>query len=304
MARKPKTPRPHHVAHKREKRTKRFLKVYAPYIPLLVIVGLGLFLSSYNEFNRSSNKTVLSYATNTSDTGLLEATNKARSDNNLTALSLSPSLDQAAQAKAEDMAARDYWSHNTPDGKEPWYFIEQAGYSYYKAAENLAYGFETSRSTVSGWMNSPSHRENLLDKSLEQVGFGIVNVPNYQKKGPQTIVVAMYGKPLSNTVAAAPASQPAIQPAVTKPLSQSANQQKNISYIQTLTNGRMPWISFALGLSMGIILAYLVLKHGHSLQRKIRRGEKFILHHPLLDTTLIALVALMAIVSQTAGTIY
>lgn len=303
MARKPKSTKPHHVGHKNEKRSKRFLKVYAPYIPLLIIVGLGMFLSNYSEFKHNSNKNVLSYATNVGDDGLLDATNKARSANSLPALSMNTVLDRAAQTKADDMASRNYWAHNTPDGKEPWYFIEQAGYGYYKAAENLAYGFDSSKSTVSGWMNSPSHRENVLDSELSEVGFGIANVPNYQGKGPQTIVVAMYGKPLTlATPATAQNPAPATKPATTSP--QTSTEQKNISYIQTITDGRAPWISFALGLTTGLIIAYLLIKHGHSLHRKIRRGERFILHHPLLDTTLVALVALIAIVSQTAGTIY
>lgn len=300
MARKQKAPRPHHQASKHEKRTKRFLKVYAPYIPLLLIVGAGLFLSSVGEFKKIGSSQVLSYAINTTDDGLLEATNKARQDSSLPALSKNDQLDKAAQDKANDMAAKNYWSHNTPDGKEPWYFIEDTGYGYYKAAENLAYGFNTSKSTVSGWMNSPTHRANVLDPVLQEVGFGIVNVPSYQNQGPQTIVVAMYGKPVT---------LPASTTAPTTPTQKTAasitpSESKNISYVQTLTNGQAPWSSFALGIMIGIVLAYLALKHGHGLSRRIRKGEKFILHHPLLDTTLIALVALAAIVSQTAGTIH
>lgn len=299
MARKQKTPKPHHRTHKHEKRTKRFLKVYAPYIPLLLIVGAGIFLSSVGEFKQLGSNQVLSYAINTTDDGLLEATNKARESSSLPALKLNDQLDKAAQDKANDMAARNYWSHNTPDGKEPWYFIENTGYGYYKAAENLAYGFNTSKSTVSGWMNSPSHRENVLDPALQEVGFGIVNVPNYQKQGAQTIVVAMYGKPLT-----LPATTSAPINTNKNAASTAPEEAKKISYVQTLTNGQAPWSSFALGILMGIVIAYLVLKHGHGLQKRIRKGEKFILHHPLLDTTLIALVALAAIVSQNAGTIH
>lgn len=303
MARKPKTPKPHHTTHKHEKRSKRFLKVYAPYIPLLLIVGAGLFLSSVGDFKQFGNNQVLSYATNTTDDGLLEATNKARTENKVAKLTHNDLLDKAAQTKAQDMASRNYWSHNTPDGKEPWYFIEQTGYGYYKAAENLAYGFDNSKSTVSGWMNSPSHRENVLDPALSDVGFGIVNVANYQNQGPQTIVVAMYGKPMvipANTDQTAAIAAPTSN----TPTAKAPEESRKISYAQTLTNGQAPWSSFALGLLIGLILAYLIIKHGHGLQKRIRKGEKFILHHPLLDTTLVATLALAAVVSQTAGTIY
>jgi uncharacterized protein YkwD len=304
MARKPKTPKPHHTTHRKEKRTKRFLKVYAPYIPLLLIVGLGLFLSNFSDFKQRKDQTVLSYATNISDEGLLEATNQSRTENNLPILATNPLLDKAAQAKANDMAQRNYWAHSTPEGKEPWYFIEQAGYGYYRAAENLAYGFDTSKLTVVGWMNSPSHRANVLDPVLSEVGFGIANVANYQGKGAQTIVVAMYGKPMALPSTTQSKKQPTATP-ITKPnTSIPPREETKISYIQTLTNGQAPWSSFALGLLIGIIAAYLFIKHGHGLHKRFRKGEQFILHHPLLDTTLLALLALAAIVSQTAGTIY
>jgi hypothetical protein len=61
-------------------------------------------------------------------------------------------------------------------------------------------------------MNSPGHRANILNTSYQEVGFGVVNAPNYQSSGPQTIVVAMYAKPYA---AAAPVATPAPAPAPT-----------------------------------------------------------------------------------------
>lgn len=293
----------HHKGKRNEKHTKGFLKAYAPYLPLLVIVGFGLFISTTGTFKKGGD--VLSYATNTSDPGLLDATNKARAENGLSPLKYSVVLDQAAQEKAKDMAARNYWSHNTPDGKEPWIFFESAGYKYYKAAENLAYGFGDSDTTVVGWMNSPSHRDNVLDKELTEVGFGIINVENYQNKGQETIVVAMYGLPANASVATAPEVK--IGGGAPNAVFASSNtnlESKKISYAQMLTGGSAPWITFAVGLMIGLIVMYLVLKHTRNLLRAIRNGEKFILHHPLLDTTVIALLALAAVVAQTAGVIH
>ncbi len=293
----------HHKGKHNERHTKGFLKAYAPYLPLLVIVGFGLFISTTSTFRKSGD--VLSYATNTSDPGLLEATNKARAENGLSALKYNVTLDQAAQEKAKDMATRNYWSHNTPDGKEPWVFFESAGYKYYKAAENLAYGFSDSDSTVVGWMNSPSHRANVLDKELAEVGFGIINVENYQNKGQETIVVAMYGTPANSNVAAAPEIKiGGGEPNAVFASSNTNLESKKISYAQMLTGGSAPWITFAVGLMIGLIVMYLVLKHTRNLVRAIRNGEKFILHHPLLDATVVALLALATVVAQTAGVIH
>lgn len=292
--------RNHHDKHS-HRRSKKFLRVYAPYIPLLLIVSAGFLLSFQSEFKHVTSR-VLNYATNTTDDGLLESTNEHRARNQLPALQLNRSLDDAAQAKANDMAKRNYWSHTTPDGQEPWTFIEQTGYKYIRADENLAYGFDSSASTLSGWMNSPSHKANVLDAEVSEVGFGIVNTPDYQGTGPETIVVAMYAKPLTAnaTEVALPVTTTPTNPNSVLP----AQNEKKISYLQSLTNGRAPWSSFAIGLLIGGIAVFLAAKNAHALHRRLRRGESFIVHHPLLDITLVALIALAAVASQTAGTIH
>ncbi|MBA2279326.1 CAP domain-containing protein [Candidatus Saccharibacteria bacterium] len=157
---------------------------------------------------------VLAYATNVTTGGLLSSTNTQRSNNGVASLGGNGLLTTAAQNKAEDMVARDYWSHTTPDGQQPWVFIDNAGYKYTAAGENLAYGFMTSESTVTGWMNSQAHKDNLLNSTFTEVGFGIANGANYVGTGQQTVVVAMYGKPQVQSastpapVASAPKSTP------------------------------------------------------------------------------------------------
>jgi len=187
------------------KRTKDYEKHYWPYLPLLVIVGLGFGLNSMWTPLSSvmTQRDVLGYATNTSPIGLLDETNLRRTDNGLAGLNVNSQLTKAAQAKAEDMATRDYWSHTTPDGKEPWWFVSNTGYNYLTVGENLAYGFDTSTSTVAGWMNSAAHRANLLNANFQDVGFGIANSANYQTNGQETIIVAMYGKSAVPPVATA-----------------------------------------------------------------------------------------------------
>jgi hypothetical protein len=166
---------------------------------MLLIIGVGFIVNSLwtNQTN------VLSYATSVSAVTLLQETNTQRTQQNIGALALNNKLSQAAQDKANDMAVRNYWSHVTPEGAQPWQFISAVGYEYTLAGENLAYGFATSSDTVAGWMNSSAHRDNLLKSGYKEVGFGIANVPNYQDAGEQTIVVAMYATPAKAIVAAA-----------------------------------------------------------------------------------------------------
>lgn len=271
-----------------KKHPRHYAKVYAPYLPAIVglVVGLSIIFGAKD----NSSKSVLSYASSTSVNSLLKETNDKRADNKSPLLNLSDSLESAAQLKAQDMASRNYWSHVTPDGKQPWYFIEQAGYGYSTAAENLAYGFNSSGETVSGWMNSPEHRKAMLDANMREVGFGIANVANYQNKGPETIVVALYASPMS------PSS---------KVNSQFIDKPANaISFGQVITAGSLPWVNLAAGILIGLIAMYILTKHSLKLRRRIRQGEQYVLHHPVVDVSLLAILILMIAISQTAGFIH
>lgn len=201
---------------------------FLKYLPALVITVFATLVWSQPQFVLvGKSKDVLAYATDISIGGLQSATNAQRSAHGVGALSLNSKLNSAAQAKANDMVARNYWSHQTPDGQQPWVFITNAGYQYLSAGENLAYGFSTSSATVTGWMNSPSHKANMLSGTFTEVGFGIANSANYVGSGPQTVVVAMYGKPQTAAPAPTPtppSSTPVPQP--TKPATKPAAETK------------------------------------------------------------------------------
>jgi uncharacterized protein YkwD len=175
---------------------------------LFALLLLAFFLvksvSAGSQQAAQTSQQVLAYATNVSISGLLSATNSYRAQNGLGALSLNSQLNSSSQSKAQHMIANNYWSHVAPDGTQPWYFFNQAGYSYAAAGENLAYGFDSSQGTVDAWMASPSHKANVLGSYVD-VGFGIANGENYQGN-QNTVIVAHYGTPQA---APAPAPTPA-----------------------------------------------------------------------------------------------
>ncbi len=291
-----------HQQHK--KHTKHYAKVYWPYMPLLIVVGLSLFVGQ--SFVNKSQRGVLSYATDVADTSLLNATNQQRKANNQSSLKLNYKLDQAAQAKAADMVARNYWSHTTPENKTPWNFIDKVDYNYQKAGENLAYGFVTSSETINGWMHSQAHRENLLDATFTEVGFGIANSEDYIGKGPETVIVAIYARPTSAPGLAIPSSinfdtAQRDLPVTTNRALTTEPAVKSVSKVQSLTGSNIPGISFVIGLLSGLALAYLVVKHSIGLKRFIRDGERFVLKHPVLDITIVSFIALCALLSQSVG---
>ncbi len=105
---------------------------------------------------------------------VLELTNQSRANAGLSALTYNTTLEQAAQAKAEDMLARQYFAHNTPDGKTPWTFFDAVGYAYLSAGENLAVHFTDVEPLQEAWMNSPGHKANILNSNFKEMGVGIV----------------------------------------------------------------------------------------------------------------------------------
>lgn len=82
-------------------------------------------------------------------------------------------LNQAATAKAHNMFEEDYWAHFSPSGKDPWGFITGSGYKFSYAGENLARNFYTSDEVVNAWMNSPTHRANILNPNYQEVGIAV-----------------------------------------------------------------------------------------------------------------------------------
>mgnify|MGYP001589457966 FL=1 len=134
---------------------------------------------------------VLGYATDIRVEQLLEDTNAKRKEAGLSQLVLSSSLSQAALDKADDMFANNYWAHNSPAGKTPWDFIVRSGYSYTIAGENLAKNFQTSSGVTEAWMNSQTHKDNIIKPGYREVGFAVVNGTLLGEE--TTLVVQMFG---------------------------------------------------------------------------------------------------------------
>lgn len=337
-------PKPHGPTHKKRtgqhhRRSHQYVKTYWPYLPMLLIVGAGLLLNSAWPATKHS---VLGYATDMSVQELFDGTNAQRAANGEGNLNINSQLDAAAQAKANDMVARDYWSHNTPDGQTPWTFITNAGYAYTTAGENLAYGFATASDTITGWMNSAEHRANILNTSYKDVGFGIANSPNYQGSGPETVVVAMYGSPASGSVAAAtpaqstpvqihspttatptpvatPApvsTQPTTTPSTSIPVSSTPSTKADatkpaaiepasrpVARVQLLTGGEAPWSAFAISLIMTVAILAFALRHGFAWRKVWVKSEVFVMHHPMLDTLFVVIATLGFVLTRSAGII-
>jgi hypothetical protein len=281
-------------------KTKHYMKAYWPYLPMLLVVGLGLLVNSL-----WSTHGVLGATSDFSAASLLASTNDQRAADKENQLSLDPLLSKAAQAKADDMVSANYWSHTSPAGKTPWTFIAASGYSYERAGENLAYGFSGATQTIDGWMNSPEHRANILNTQYQNVGFGVANSAQYQGHGAETVVVAMYGQPASSTAANIVFQ---VSPAQTTSPSNvlGARQEpatRLVSRVQLITNGQAPWSLLVITILMVGAILVSVAHYGWRLHHWITRGELFVMHHPIFDTITVLIITLGLILTRTSGLI-
>jgi uncharacterized protein YkwD len=122
---------------------------------------------------------------------IVAAMNRERTSRGLRPLRLNDRLSLAANDRIGDMFAKNYFAHVSPDGLQPFVWAKHRGYRYRLIGENLAVGYRGT-AVVDGWMRSPGHRENILQRGFEEVGIAIANgAPQRGYRGPT--VVAMYG---------------------------------------------------------------------------------------------------------------
>ncbi|PIR83995.1 hypothetical protein COU18_01135 [Candidatus Kaiserbacteria bacterium CG10_big_fil_rev_8_21_14_0_10_51_14] len=124
---------------------------------------------------------------------LVDLANGDRADNSLGTLTMNPILVAAAQAKADDMAGKGYFAHTAPDGTDSWHWFQEAGYTFSYAGENLAVDFSDSVDVERAWMQSPTHRDNILGQQFTEIG--IATAQGMYEGRFTTFVVQMFAAP-------------------------------------------------------------------------------------------------------------
>jgi len=123
---------------------------------------------------------------------LVDAMNRQRAAYGVGPLRLNDTLSLAASDRVGDMMRKRYFDHVSPDGVNPFTWVARRGYRYRMIGENLAVGYASADRVVTGWMNSPGHRANILQKRFDEIGIAFdESAPLRQYSGP--LVVAMYG---------------------------------------------------------------------------------------------------------------
>lgn len=249
-----------HLFIPHEKNNHRASIIQTPFIA--VLVGLYLLNQSLIKSFTVAKPGVLGYSSEITIQKVYDATNRQRQMAGLPALHYNSVLSQSAVSKAEDMFAHNYWAHNSPQGKSPWDFFKAVGYSYSSAGENLAKDFYDTDTMMTAWMDSPTHKANIMNTQYQEIGIGVVNgVLNGVKT---TLVVQHFGTPLDVT-------------AVKTDTAEEKNYLSNAQVLSTSDYQSQPslsplQISQAVGAAMFILIIGVLLVDGYlTLKNKTTR---------------------------------
>jgi len=156
--------------------------------------------------------------------------NQTRIALGLNSLAESQKLNQVAQLKAQNMIQEQYFSHTSPSGITPWFWFSKAGYNYKYAGENLAIGFFESEEVYNAWLNSPSHKANIVNPKYTEVGTAVL--PGYGG-GNAIIVVQEFASPAPAKTATTKSNpiETVKKPVEQKPVQQPETQKEVLSEI-------------------------------------------------------------------------
>lgn len=245
---------------------------------LLLLVGFYLINQSVIKFIGTVKPGVLGYSSEITAQKVFSQTNIQRQNNGLTPLKYNSILSESATNKAKDMFANNYWAHTSPTGTTPWDFFKAVDYHYSVAGENLARDFYDTESLMSGWMNSPTHKANIVNSKYQEIGIGVVNGTLGGIK--TTLVVQHFGAPIAATATkqtkpkpSQTVTNPVVETEVVKnlvtsdkaitPVNSKILSEQKSQYINPLTiNKIVGVIIFGLIIAVLIVDGYFTLKNG------------------------------------------
>ena len=136
--------------------------------------------------SNSNTTTTSKVSMSTEEQLVLDLINKARTNEGLSKLSAGVSLTKLAGLKADDMVNKEYFSHSSPTYGDPFKMLTNNKVDYKAAGENIA-GNPSLEDAVNSWLNSATHKQNILSNSYNYIGIGVAKSPIYGY-----IIVAMF----------------------------------------------------------------------------------------------------------------
>lgn len=133
-------------------------------LTLALVVGALVGLGGRSEAAPTATREVLRNS-------VVHLTNVARATKGCRPLKQNSRIQLAAQRHANDMAKKNYFSHNSLNGTVWWKRITRAGYKD-PGGENIARGYSAASSVVKAWLRSPSHKKNIMNCQFRTIGIG------------------------------------------------------------------------------------------------------------------------------------
>lgn len=253
-------------------------------------------------------------------------TNTARLEAGQPTLQMDPILSAAAKAKGEDMLRRGYFAHQSPDGRQPWEWIDRGRYDYLYAGENLAMDFTSAGAIHRAFMASSSHRENILDAHYADIGVAVVSgtmdgrpvdllvqffgtrraAPGAAKAAPtlaqKSPVAARLPTPVPVARSSPPVTPPASAPVTAPPVVVESAQTAPAEAVQAPTDGRQPQAPLELERESDLVglivrfaqLVFLVMFIGVAIALLLNILIRVQVQHPALILQSIAVLVIIA----------
>lgn len=134
--------------------------------------------NSSNTSGSSNATTSTSFSMSSNEKIIFDLLNKARTNAGLPKLSTDAKLFKVARLKAQDMVKNSYFSHSSPTYGSPFAMMKSYGIGYKVAGENIA-GNPSLQDAVTAWLNSPTHKQNILSNSYNYIGIGVEKSDTY-----------------------------------------------------------------------------------------------------------------------------
>lgn len=142
--------------------------------------------SSASSGNTTTNNATSSFSMSENEKIIFNLLNEARTKNGLPKLSADSTVFKVARLKAKDMVKNSYFSHSSPTYGSPFKMMKSYNISYKVAGENIA-GNPSLQDAVTSWLNSSTHKQNILSNSYNYVGIGVEKSDTYGY-----VIVAMF----------------------------------------------------------------------------------------------------------------
>ncbi len=157
-------------------------------LEVITVYGLLFFIAPNSSVSTQASETNIEQITvNT----IFQLTNSARNQHSITPLAFNAELSKAAQAKATYILENNSFAHNASDGSSFSTWVKQTDYDYVRVAENLAINYDNPQDVLDAWLNSPTHRRNVLNPLYNDIGLAVLKGTYHNKE--TIVVVQLFG---------------------------------------------------------------------------------------------------------------